>query len=75
MGYCLNCLDEPVFMAGPKPMQTEFGIHIGELWPASMGKSRSDAPCLYLHMLACIVYIFRLRNEYDHLSFLVSPYT
>ena len=27
MGYCLNRLDEPVFMAGPKPMQTEFGIH------------------------------------------------
>ena len=23
----LNCLDEPVFMAVPKPMQTEFGIH------------------------------------------------
>ena len=21
------CLDEPVFMAGPKPMRTEFGIH------------------------------------------------
>ena len=27
MGYCLNRLDEPVFMAGPKPMVTEFGIH------------------------------------------------
>ena len=27
MGYCLNCLDEPVLMAVPKPMQTEFGIH------------------------------------------------
>ena len=27
MGYCLNCLDEPVFMAVPKPMLTEFGIH------------------------------------------------
>ena len=27
MGYCLNCLDEPVFMAGPKLMLTEFGIH------------------------------------------------
>ena len=27
MGYHLNCLDELVFMAGPKPMQTEFGIH------------------------------------------------
>ena len=27
MGYRLNRLDEPVFMAGPKPMQTEFGIH------------------------------------------------
>ena len=27
MGYHLNRLDEPVFMAGPKPMQTEFGIH------------------------------------------------
>ena len=34
MGYCLNRLNEPVFMAGPKPMLTEFGIHqkIGELW-------------------------------------------
>ena len=27
MGYRLNRLDEPVFMAGRKPMQTEFGIH------------------------------------------------
>ena len=27
MGYSLNRLDEPVFMAGPKPMRTEFGIH------------------------------------------------
>ena len=27
MGYCLNRLDELVFMAGPKPMGTEFGIH------------------------------------------------
>ena len=27
MGYHLNRLDEPVFMAGPKPMLTEFGIH------------------------------------------------
>ena len=26
MGYRLNCLDEPIFMAGPKPMRTEFGI-------------------------------------------------
>ena len=26
MGYRLNRLDEPIFMAGPKPMQTEFGI-------------------------------------------------
>ena len=25
MEYCLNRLDESVFMAGPKPMQTEFG--------------------------------------------------
>ena len=27
MGYRLNRLDEPVFMAGPKPMQTEVCIH------------------------------------------------
>ena len=27
MGYCLNRLDEPVFIAGPKPMRTEFSIH------------------------------------------------
>ena len=27
MGYCLNRLDEPVFMTGPKPKQTEFSIH------------------------------------------------
>ena len=27
MGYGLDCLDEPVFMAVPKPMLTEFGIH------------------------------------------------
>ena len=27
MGYRLNLLDEPVFMAVSKPMLTEFGIH------------------------------------------------
>ena len=27
MGYRLNRLDEPVFIAVPKPMLTEFGIH------------------------------------------------
>ena len=27
--YHLNCLDEPVFMAGPIPMRTEFG---SQLW-------------------------------------------
>ena len=27
MQYRLNRLDEPVFMAVPKPMLTEFGIH------------------------------------------------
>ena len=27
MGYRLNRPDEPVFMVGPKPMRTEFGIH------------------------------------------------
>ena len=27
MGYRLNRLDEPVFMAVPKPMLTELGIH------------------------------------------------
>ena len=26
MGYRLNRLDEAIFMAGPKPMRTEFGI-------------------------------------------------
>ena len=26
MGYRLNRLDEPIFMTGPKPMRTEFGI-------------------------------------------------
>ena len=28
MGYRFNRLDEPIFMAGPKPMRTEFGIHL-----------------------------------------------
>ena len=27
-GYQLNCLDEPVFMVVPKPMQTQFGTHL-----------------------------------------------
>ena len=27
VGYRLNCLDEPVFMAVSKPLLTEFGIH------------------------------------------------
>ena len=28
MGYHLNGLDEPVFMAVSKPLLTEFGIHL-----------------------------------------------
>ena len=28
MGYRLNRLDEPVFIAGSKPLLTEFGIHL-----------------------------------------------
>ena len=27
MGYRLNCLDEPIFIAVLKPLLTEFGIH------------------------------------------------
>ena len=27
MGYHLNCLDEPVFVAVPEPMLTEIGTH------------------------------------------------
>ena len=27
MGYCLNCLDEPVFIAVSNPILTEFDIH------------------------------------------------
>ena len=27
MGYRLKRLDEPIFMAGPKPMRTDFGIY------------------------------------------------
>ena len=38
MGYRLNHLDEPVFMAVPKPMRTVFGIHY-----------RSESCGLYLH--------------------------
>ena len=29
MGYCLNRLNEPVFVAVSKPMLTEFGINYG----------------------------------------------
>ena len=28
MGYRLNRLDEPIFMAGPKSMRNECGIHL-----------------------------------------------
>ena len=39
VGYRLNHLDVPVFMAVPKPMLTEFGIHyrlesFGEIFQA-----------------------------------------
>ena len=39
MGYCLNCLDKPVFSAVPKPLLTEFGIH---------HRLESCASCCYL---------------------------
>ena len=28
MGYCLNCLDEPVLIAVSKPLLTVFDIHL-----------------------------------------------
>ena len=46
MGYRLNCLDELVFMAVSKPMQTEFGIH-HRLESCDAGISRSHFSFLF----------------------------
>ena len=52
MGYRLNRLDEPVFMAVPKPMLTEFGIHyrlescVNKRCAPSDPKSDKDCLCL-----------------------------
>ena len=45
MGYHLNRLDEPVFMAGPKAMRTEFGIHHSCV--KSCVKQRNVVPRIY----------------------------
>ena len=48
MGYRLNRFDEPVFMAGPEPMRTEFGIHPRlercerQLLPVPMAEARKE---------------------------------
>ena len=51
MGYRLNRLDEPVLMAVPKPMQTEFGIHHRlESCEYHNFRSMSQLKCLYYTM-------------------------
>ena len=46
MGYRLNRLDEPVFMAVSKPLLTEFGIHHRlESCEASMNLTLRCCPC------------------------------
>ena len=50
MGYRLNRLDEPVFMAVPKPMLTEFGIHY-RLESCAHQKQKHAGPFLYKRLL------------------------
>ena len=45
MGYRWNRLDVPVFMAGPKPMRTKFGIHHRL---ESCGEFQVDFPLLWI---------------------------
>ena len=44
MGYHLNRLDEPIFKARPKPMQTKFGIH-QRLECCDVGPTQTHAGC------------------------------
>ena len=44
MGYGLNCLDEPVFIAVSDPLLTEFGIQFIIHWRAVAGKNIAHLP-------------------------------
>ena len=44
MGYPLNRLDEPVFMARPKPLLTKFGIHHGLESCVSISSGKNVTP-------------------------------
>ena len=66
MGYHLNRLDVPVFMAVPKPMHTEFGIRYrlescekdSKYWPTYIPSDAAAASCLYIEL----AFICPLKN-------------
>ena len=49
MGYCLNRLDEPVFIELSKPLLTEFGIHYR--LESCGGRFETEIVALYLPVL------------------------
>ena len=63
MGYRLNRLDEPVFMAVPKPMLTEFGIHYRlescepflDLFSASKPSGSAKTMSLFIQFLTVLM--------------------
>ena len=62
MGYCLNRLDEPVFMAVSKPLLTEFGIRnrLESCGLESCQESRKQA--MLVTIPGCILVGWRLIN-------------
>ena len=75
MGYGLNRLDEPVFMAGPKPMQTEFGIHQRlescEMYLKQKARQGKKAQLL-LQTLLMLLGLWNKRTKYWFSVFLPS---
>ena len=70
MGYRLNRLDEPIFMAGPKPLRTEFGIHLRLESCAKF--SIAYIPILDLNLFAMKDFSAKSKNELNSPSSTLS---
>ena len=73
MGYRLNRLDEPVLVAVPKPMQTEFGIHYRlescELPQLILVSSKAERKSWGPHRLICPTSLVSLNFQARTMGF------
>ena len=65
MGYCLNRLDEPVFIAVSKPLLTELGIHHTIHWRVVMVQIFSIR-LVALFLVNCSLKFTSMGENYNH---------